>query len=301
MNARPALSVALALLAGVFVGQHLGDWPHRASPQSGQAGASRPAPADGGVWEHRVNARVQGRTAVPCPADALVVLVLGQSNAANSVGARHRSDGGSTNWFDGRCYLAVDPMLGSDGVAGSVWPLVGDQLVHDRAAAAVTFAAFTLDGTPSAAWADPDGIGALLKRRIAGYRQAGLPIRAVLWQQGESDIGTPVDTYLRNVEAVFDVVRAGYPDAAIFVSRSSLCEGLGPSRPELLAAQASLPGTLAGPDTDTLAQPQDRYDGCHFSDAGAQRLAALWVKALEDGLRPASGRATPASAPRAGA
>ena len=37
----------------------------------------------------------------------------------------------------------------------------------------------------------------------------------------------------------------------------------------------------AGPDTDTLLALEERYDGCHFSKLGQERLAELWLRALD--------------------
>jgi hypothetical protein len=46
-----------------------------------------------------------------------------------------------------------------------------------------------------------------------------------------------------------------------------------------------------GPDTDALLAPQDRFDGCHFSEAGLQGAALKWAQVLGTGpLSPPAGR-----------
>src|SRR6187402_2032485 len=60
------------------------------------------------------------RPAVPCPPQTertAVLLVLGQSNAANYAGQRYRSNFGTriVNFFDGQCFVAASPLLGSTG------------------------------------------------------------------------------------------------------------------------------------------------------------------------------------------
>jgi hypothetical protein len=272
----------LLILVGVLIGEHIDSLLEY---ESTAAHAQRPVASDTSrEWEKMLFVDVASRAPMACPSDGLTILVLGQSNAANTAGGRFRSQGDVFNWFDGRCYHAAGPMLGSDGVSGSIWPLVGDAMIDAKAAKSVTFANLTIGGTSARQWADSRGIGALLKRRVDLYKSSGLRIDFVLWQQGEADTKTPLDSYRADVESVFDVVRSGYPNATFVVARASLC-GTRPSSPALVAAQSSLRGTLPGPNTDSLDDYSDRYDGCHFSETGARKLAALWAASLQDALR----------------
>jgi hypothetical protein len=260
---RTILWAILLVSVGVLLGEHIDNCSeHESTPTHKQrSSASDPSKE----WENKLFVDVTSRAALACPSDGLTILVLGQSNASNTVGARFKSRRGVLNWFDGKCYIAAGPMLGSDSGWGSIWPLVGDALIDANAARSVTFANLTLGGTTARQWADSR-------------------IDFVLWQQGEADALTPVDSYRAEVESVFDVVRSRYPNASFVVARASLC-GAMPSRPALLAAQSSLHGTLPGPNTDSLDDYSDRYDGCHFSETGARKLAALWTASLQTALR----------------
>src|SRR4029079_8029979 len=67
-----------------------------------------------------------GKKAVACPQQTdrtAVLLLMGQSNAGNHAGQRFRSEHGDAliNFFDGRCYVAASPLLGSDGTSGEYW------------------------------------------------------------------------------------------------------------------------------------------------------------------------------------
>ena len=54
--------------------------------------------------------------------DTLVLLCLGQSNAANAGGTLYRSKCYNTyNFYQGELYPLVDPLLGANGTGGSVW------------------------------------------------------------------------------------------------------------------------------------------------------------------------------------
>ncbi|WP_407119836.1 hypothetical protein [Bradyrhizobium sp. STM 3561] len=60
-----------------------------------------------------------------------VLLLIGQSNAGNHGGQRFRSEHGGAiiNFFDGRCYVAGSPLLGSDGISGEHWTELGNLLL----------------------------------------------------------------------------------------------------------------------------------------------------------------------------
>ena len=63
--------------------------------------------------------RYPGKIEVQCPAQdatSAVLLVIGQSNAANYQGQRYQSPNDRVvNFSEGRCYIASSPLLGADG------------------------------------------------------------------------------------------------------------------------------------------------------------------------------------------
>ena len=81
-----------------------------------------------------------GRAAVPCtdggPLRPLVIVTLGQSNAANSgrglYAPKHRVD--NFNLYDGKCYKAVEPLLGPTGQGGNFATRLADMLIERRLA-----------------------------------------------------------------------------------------------------------------------------------------------------------------------
>jgi hypothetical protein len=83
--------------------------------------------------------------------------------------------------------------------------------------------------------------------------------------------------------------------APVYVARASFCaNGEHPYRNHeaVRAAQRGLVslsrGIRPGPDTDTLGT-LDRYDGCHFSAAGLDRHAELWLTVLRRGALATAG------------
>jgi hypothetical protein len=75
-----------------------------------------------------------GKIEITCPSQdekAVVLLLVGQSNAGNHQAQRHQSaDNGVVNFVDGRCYRAASPLLGADGQKGETWTLLGNKLVR---------------------------------------------------------------------------------------------------------------------------------------------------------------------------
>ena len=75
-----------------------------------------------------------GKVETQCPEQApgtAVILIAGQSNAANSGAARHmtRYPDRVLNFVAGRCFVAASPLLGSNGSAGELWTLLADKLI----------------------------------------------------------------------------------------------------------------------------------------------------------------------------
>jgi hypothetical protein len=73
-------------------------------------------------------------------------------------------------------------------------------------------------------------------------------------------------------------------DAPAFVAVTTRCSAFVPN-PDIRTAQQDLVnpelGIFAGPDTDVLDETF-RYDGCHFSDAGLDMHANLWLKVIRE-------------------
>lgn len=257
------------------------------------AGVSVPA----GGW-YRLEFRGQRDGATVCAAAVEpigvgeVFVVAGQSYATNTNEERHNVqdrqrrvvayDSATVGWR-----VAYDPQPtpdGSDG--GSIWPPLGDALAQELQVP-IGFANVAWGGTASKQWLPGEP---LHQRLVETGRKLGR-FRAVLWQQGESDVitKTPLETYVANlVEIRTAAAKAWGFEPCWLLAKSTHHptvyndpEGEGRIRAaidELLKQQ----GFCAGPDTDTLqgadrGGPQSRR---HFSAVGQQRAAALWQDAL---------------------
>ncbi len=232
--------------------------------------------------------RTEDRASTPCPAQTartMVAVVFGQSNAANHLGHRYVGvDGRVLNFFAGRCYVARDPLLGATGNMGSAWTLLGNKLIESGRYDSLLLVAIGTGNTSIAQWARED-LRDELAVRLRELASAGYAVTHFLWHQGEADSGkTSAANYRTDLATVIDLTRAAFPASAFWVALASACPGR-PVDPRIREAQGSVidPArrVYAGPDTDTLLALEERYDGCHFSKLGQERLAELWLRALD--------------------
>jgi hypothetical protein len=83
-----------------------------------------------------------------------VLLLIGQSNAANYQGQRHQSgDDRVINFSAGRCYRAASPLLGADGDMGETWTLLGTKLIQSGLYRTVILIPAAVGGTAIRRWA----------------------------------------------------------------------------------------------------------------------------------------------------
>ena len=218
-----------------------------------------------------------------------VVLVIGQSNAANTGPTPFTPSSGvfNYNYQDRKCYVARDPLLGAQGQAGSVWSRLGDRLVKDGVYDSVIFAPFVVGSTSVKNW----GQGILapaLAQMVRDFHSTELKFTHVLWHQGEADRGISRQDYAGNFERIVSSLHDNDVDAPIWMSVGTICwfgKGGIPHKAIHQAQQDIVEkreDVLAGPNTDKYDRIADRHDGCHFSDLTMERVADEWLDLLKN-------------------
>lgn len=173
----------------------------------------------------------------------------------------------------------------SDG--GSIWPPIGDALA-EKYQVPIGFANVAVGATSSDQWLPGGPLHGRLMRVGASLGR----FRAVLWQQGESDVIGQVSTeaYQKNLESI----RQSAADAWNFAPSWLLAKSThhptvyndrhGEDRIRFAVdALVKKPGFHLGPDTDAL-QGENRGDGKsrrHFSGIGQRRAAERWTQVLQ--------------------
>lgn len=216
--------------------------------------------------------------AVACPKDPLVLLVTGQSNAANHGSSRAAAAG--FTFFRGSCYPASDPLPGSSGTRGSMWTRLIPLLHTDRPVLLVPVA---IGNTRIEEWAPGGMLNDMLVMALNRLRDHGLKPDFVLVVQGESDAaaGTLPTDYRRFAAELLKSLPGRRYMALVSRCRNEPNPGI---RAAQLAAITDV-GAVRGPDLDAITA---RRDGCHFNDEGLRAAAQAWANVLNPalGVRP---------------
>ena len=217
---------------------------------------------------------------------AAIILTVGQSNAANHGEARYtpRRSVFNYNFFDNKCYLAADPLLGATGLGGSVWSRLGDLLIAQGTFEQVLFAPIAVNASSIQRWRPGGDLHSRIQRAVQGLRSYGLEPTHVLWHQGEADAMQRMEgvVYGRYLQEVIESFRSRGVGAPIYIAVASMCHNSGSeqiTRAQIEAAERN-PMVFAGANSDRIDSLSLRYDGCHFSEQGLRQHAGLWLRAL---------------------
>jgi len=220
----------------------------------------------------------------PISGKTAVIVVHGQSNAANFGSARHSAREAVDN-FDaatGKCFAAVDPLLGSDGIGGSFATRLGDILIQAGRYDRVILVPLARGGA-SLSFLNNEG-AVLITNGIPKLKAAGLTPTHILFQQGETDAvsTTTTEEYASLLHQLVKRFRAAGFDAPFYLSRSAKCDYVEPNniaavRAGQLSAVDEALNIRPGPDTDTIGNEGRSPDGCHMNEAGTLANAGLWA------------------------
>lgn len=214
----------------------------------------------------------------------LVLLVLGQSNAGNHGEPSPAGSAAVRVMNAGMCSSSADPLPGGTGRGGSVWSLLPAALAAGGLARPVVLQLLAVDATTVDDWTRRSStLRQRLQNTLGANAVTGMAPDMVLWQQGEADAiaGTPPAHYADGLQLLSQQLFASGVQAPLLLALSTVCRSIPDAElRESIARLANASSSFAaGPDTDLLA-PQ-RYDGCHFSQAGRQQAASLWAKTIQ--------------------
>ena len=215
----------------------------------------------------------------------LVLLALGQSNAANHGALAPASSAPVLVFAQGKCVKANDPLPGGTGLGGSIWRRLPQLLSDAGVTRPVVMAVLAVDASTLADWTeDASPLKLHLAQTVESMKRQGLPPTLVLWQQGEADAraGTSKTDYAAGLDKLEATLRKAGSDAPVVLARSTLCRA-----EKSLAIRSAIEGKTAtsdrfraGPDTDDLTGELLRFDGCHFTARGLEAAARMWQTGL---------------------
>jgi hypothetical protein len=189
--------------------------------------------------------------------------------------------------------VAHDPQPAPDNSdGGSIWPAFGDALLPG-ARVPIGLVNVAVGGTASQEWMP----GTPLFERLSAVAGQVGRFRAVLWQQGESDVIAKTSTkqYVANLRTIREqAAKAWGFDPPWLLAKSTLHptvyndpEGEGRIR-AAIDELCRLPGFHHGPDTDVLGGPNrgGAKSRRHFSGQGQRAAALLWFASVWNELNP---------------
>lgn len=214
----------------------------------------------------------------------MVALAFGQSNAGNYGDVPHASAGAVYNLRNGTLTRAVDPLRGAQGAGGSVWTLLGDQILAAGWYDEVVFVPVAYGGTEMGQWDPSLPLFKQIQTALDDVHGRGWEFTHLLWHHGESDNALKIgwgDYQLRFRNMLRGIRQLGV-GAPIFVSVATRC-GQYAVNLEIQGAQMNLvnhdAAIWAGPNTDTLDDTY-RQEGCHFNDKGQHAVSNQWFDKL---------------------
>jgi len=172
----------------------------------------------------------EGRRLVECRVSiagkrAAVLLILGQSNAANTLNSFSEAGAGVVNFslYDGKCYQARDPLLGASDAGGNFATLLATQLIAQGHYETVILAPIAVGGTYIQQWAPTGEHNRRITIAIERMREAGLDPTHVLWHQGEGNNLDPPESYRAAFLGVLSTIRSHGVRAPVFVAQATAC------------------------------------------------------------------------------
>jgi lysophospholipase L1-like esterase len=227
----------------------------------------------------------------------MVALIMGQSNAANTVEILYRPHQAVYMYYDHACYKAADPLLGASDLLGSSWTRLGDKLIERGLYDKVLLVSIARSGSSVLNWGRYGDLPTLFRKTIRNLKADGISVTHVFFHQGEADcpVGMSREDYRVVLASFIRQLRFALGEKpAIFISQASRyrkydCpDNADPNSfatcPAITGAQADAVDesrrVYAGPNTDMVVPYDQRPDGYHFSAAGAEAFAEAWLPIL---------------------
>ncbi|MBN8843236.1 MAG: hypothetical protein J0H88_08305 [Sphingomonadales bacterium] len=218
-------------------------------------------------WEHTLTALPHLEAQCPKATDA--ILVLGQSHASNTGTKRQVAWERSYSFDREKCFYLRDPMPGTAGNGGSIWPSFAEFTENP-----VVIADMAISGSAIEQWTTETQLRKI-RRTLAAMKRAGYSEPLVVWMQGETNAArrTGASTYNAELEKLIAVA----PRLKWLIVRESVCDDvqvkwrpLDEARDKLAREHANV---VIGPDLDHIPARLRQEDRCHLTPEGQNLLA----------------------------
>ena len=215
-----------------------------------------------------------------CPEKSPVILIIGQSNAANSGISSINENKNNLNYNpeDGFCYELSEPVLGATGDRSSITSSIGKKITSDKT---IIFLNRSVDGSSIEEWIKfysldlNKTLNKILKKNY---------LKTIVWIQGEGETIESSKHYFKNFEIlksqIFNNLNVKFEDVNFIITRSTYC---GSSSEIYIAKKDEMDfqrklirekykNVKLLKITDNLDDTY-RYDNCHFNIKGIDKIS----------------------------
>ena len=223
---------------------------------------------------------------VNCPSSSLKIAYFGQSNSGNSVQTKSKLNFPNNifqyDWQSRKCYQYKEPLIGTTGYGGNVITYTAVKL-SSEINRPIIIIPFGKGGSSVFEWA----FGNLAFHHnlvLENIKNYDLDPQIFLWHQGESDHGISKKKYKDALQVVLDRTRGYFPKSKFGVALATRCKNnewqpVRDAQQEIIQLNKN---TFISADSDKLYNKKFRYDSCHFSNIGAQKLGYLYYESIKN-------------------
>ena len=226
------------------------------------------------------------RIKIKCEKNIPIILIIGQSNAANSLQGFDDINNDQINFFNQNCYKLKSPTLGATGNLFNIASGISNKLNNSKKFIFLTNA---WGGTSIDDWARDDSLlTAYVNKNLTFLNKNENRLKYIIWIQGESDFNNYKDYEIKFKKLINNLLKGIKLDEnfKLFITQTSICKNLDEEkliRSKKLNNEQIKAGNYKNyftlEITDNLDQNY-RYDYCHFNQKGFNKISEELVKYL---------------------
>lgn len=232
-------------------------------------------------------ADLQKKSKVNCPKNSDIIIILGQSNAANNVLSKITKSNKDVNFFNNKCYKVTEPILGATASYQSITSSLSSKLKNDKP---IIFINNSVSGSSILDWSSNEtGLSSYVNKNLNNVLKEN-NLKYIIWIQGESDSSNLTIDYIKHFEIMKNKILENINPKKIMgykfiISQTSICGLDNKSNLNLIEQQKKL-GTkfsnvIVVKITDSLDNNY-RYDGCHLNTFGVEEVTNEFSKIIND-------------------
>tara|TARA_B110000116_G_C16789451_1_gene562846 strand:- start:252 stop:1244 length:993 start_codon:yes stop_codon:yes gene_type:complete len=228
-----------------------------------------------------------------CGINKRIILVIGQSNAANEIKVYNSIETKSLNYYNGQCYDLTNPVLGATGVKDNIAVPISSKINKQNQFIFLTHA---WSGTGILDWGSDkySYLTSYVKKQLSVMESKGHRLSYIIWIQGEYDSRnfSKLDKgqgpgfyekfgknkyYVKSFNIILKDLFKGkmnYDNVKVVLTKTSICRNKTSAfitdQQERIALNNK--NIFITQVTDNLDN-SFRYDGCHLNEEGADKTA----------------------------